>query len=98
LRRATGTPAIGAHINAQTNAHIIFPRTFVTSEMTRKSFCQLRKSFCLEAQVIFDEAPTMPDPELPPAKRAQRAPGGRAEKREYLEEKRKSRTKRRPTP
>src|SRR5437870_6109572 len=27
MRCATGTPAIGAHINAHTNAHIIFPRT-----------------------------------------------------------------------
>jgi hypothetical protein len=47
MRCATGTPAIGAHINAHTNAHIIFPRTSVTSEMTRTPFCQLRTSFCL---------------------------------------------------
>jgi hypothetical protein len=46
MRCATGTPAIGAHINAHTNAHIIFPRTSVTSEMARTSFCQLRTSFC----------------------------------------------------
>jgi hypothetical protein len=56
LRCATGTPATGARINAQTkaqvNAQIIFPRTSVTSEMARKPFCQLRKSFCPLAQVI----------------------------------------------
>jgi hypothetical protein len=60
MRCATGTPAIGAHINAHTNAHInahiIFPRTSVTSEMTRTSFCQLRTSFCLVAHTILPDA------------------------------------------
>jgi hypothetical protein len=53
MRCATGTPAIGAHINAHTNAHIIFPRTSVTSEMARTSFCLLRTSFCLVAHTIL---------------------------------------------
>src|SRR5690349_21667676 len=52
MRCATGTPPTGAHINA----HIIFPRTSVTSEMARKPFCQLRTSFCLVAQTILPEA------------------------------------------
>jgi len=56
MRCATGTPAIGAHINAHTNAHIIFPRTSVTSEMARTPFCQLRTSFCLVAHTILPAA------------------------------------------
>src|SRR5207249_5216284 len=60
MRCATGTPATGAQVNAQAkaqvNAQVIFPRTSVTSKTTRKSFCQLRKSFWLEAQVILPAA------------------------------------------
>src|SRR5437899_225002 len=82
MRCATGTPATGAHINAHTNAHIIFPRTSVPSEMARTAFCQLRTSFFLvansilpAAQVIlpwgahhFDEGPDLLEPELPSGK------------------------------
>jgi hypothetical protein len=41
---------------AQINAQIIFPRTSVTSEMTRKPFCQLRKPFQAGAQTILPHA------------------------------------------
>src|SRR5439155_3813183 len=40
---------LGAHINAHTNAHIIFPRTSVTSEMARTPFWRLRTSFACAA-------------------------------------------------
>ena len=60
MRCATGTPSRLAQVNAQAkaqvNAQVIFPRTSVPSEMTRKSFCQLRKSFWQDAQVILPEA------------------------------------------
>ena len=56
MRCATGTPATGAHINAHTKAHIIFPRTSVTSEMARTPFCQLRTSFWLVAHTIWRAA------------------------------------------
>ena len=49
MRCAAGTPATGAHINAHTNAHIIFPRTSVTSEMARTPFWRLRTSFACAA-------------------------------------------------
>jgi hypothetical protein len=56
LRCAIHTPGLMAQVNAQAkaqvNAQVIFPRTSVASKMTRKSFCQLRKSFCLPAQAI----------------------------------------------
>src|SRR2546430_16636557 len=56
FRCATHTPdrlaQVNAQAKAQVNAQVIFPRTSVASEMKRKSFCQLRKSFCLEAQAI----------------------------------------------
>jgi hypothetical protein len=57
LRCATHTPAgiaqVNAQAKAQVKAQVIFPRTSVASEIRRKSFCQLRKSFCLRAQAIL---------------------------------------------
>jgi len=53
MRCATGTPATGAHIKAHINAHIIFPRTSVPSEMARTPFCQLRTLFWAGAHTIL---------------------------------------------
>jgi hypothetical protein len=47
---------VNAQAKAQVNAQVIFPRTSVASEMTRKSFCLEAQVICLEAQVICLDA------------------------------------------